>query len=105
MSGVIERKSTRIQLRAKQDEKELLEQAASLKHTTVSAYLLGAALEKAREEIRSNEVIELSDRDRNLFCSLLDNPPEPNNALCDLMQRRHDDVVELQEPGRTGNRM
>ncbi len=35
------------------------------------------------EELR----LPLSDRDRDLFLALLDNPPPPNEALCEAARR------------------
>jgi len=58
------------------EEKELLEQAASLKGVSLNQYMLVRALGAAREEIEKVDRIVLSDRDRDLFVEVMENPPE-----------------------------
>jgi uncharacterized protein (DUF1778 family) len=79
-------KLKRIDLRISQEVKTLIERAALLKHTTISAYLLDSALIRAREEIDSLERIRLQDAEWDAFYSALENPPEPNQALKDLFK-------------------
>ena len=75
MSGA---KSNRIDLRVSQEQKDLLETAASIKGISLSAYLLSNCLEKAKADIAKHQKLVLSDRDRDLFLSLIANPPQPN---------------------------
>jgi uncharacterized protein (DUF1778 family) len=74
-------KMKRIDLRISGEVKTLIERAAQLKHTTVSAYLLESAMLRAREEVDSLERIHLQEADWAIFYSALENPPEPNRAL------------------------
>ena len=80
-------KPSRIDLRVSPEQKELLERAASLRGLSLSSYLLSNSIETARRDIESHEKLVLSDNDRNLFLSLMENPPEPNQALKSAMRR------------------
>ncbi len=83
-------KESRVDLRISQEQKDLLETAASLKGLSLSAYLLSNSLEAARKDIESYEKLVLSDKDRDLFLSLIENPPEPNQNLKSAMKRFKD---------------
>ncbi len=48
---------------------------------TVSEYIKVTVVEKSRQVIENNETRCLSDRDRDIFLSLLDAPVAPNEAL------------------------
>ena len=80
-------KKSRLDLRIDQDQKELLERAASLRGLSLSSYLLSNSIEAATKDIESHEKLVLSDNDRDLFLSLMENPPEPNQALKSAMRR------------------
>lgn len=81
------KKQSRIDLRISPEQKELLERAASLKGLSVSSYLLSNSIETATRDIESHEKLVMSDNDRDLFLSLMENPPEPNQALKSAMKR------------------
>lgn len=77
-------RTERIEIRTKPEAKSLIERAAELQHTTVSAYLLNSALEKARTDIDAANTFVLSESDRERFFSAIENPPAPNKALREL---------------------
>ena len=79
-------KRNRIDLRVSKEQKDLLETAASLKGISLSAYLLANCLEIAQEDIAKHQKLVLSDRDRDLFLSLIANPPQPKQDLLEAMQ-------------------
>lgn len=79
-------KTSRIDLRVSQEQKELLETAASIKGISVSAYLLANCLEKAQVDLAQHQKLVLSDRDRDLFLSLIANPPKPKQDLVEAMK-------------------
>lgn len=79
-------RSERIELRTKPEIKSIIEQAAQLQHTTISAYLIEAALNKAKEDLKESESFTLNQKDRDLFFKLIASPPEPNTALKSLMK-------------------
>ena len=78
--------STRINLRTSPEAKAMIERAAALMGTSVSAFMLQNAYEAAQRLVAEREVISLSDRDRDAFLAALENPPEPNEALKRLMR-------------------
>ena len=79
-------KTNRIDLRVSKEQKELLETAASIKGISLSAYLLANCLEIAKADIAKHQKLVLSDRDRDLFLSLIANPPKPNQDLVEAMK-------------------
>lgn len=79
-------KDVRIDLRANSTQKSLLERAAELKHISLSSYILATSLNQAQLDLAENETLVLSNRDRDLVMNLLDNPPEPNEALKGLFK-------------------
>ena len=78
--------SARINLRTSQEVKWMIERAAAAVGATVSSFMLQNATEVARRVLAEQEVIVMSDRDRDTFLDALDNPPEPTQALIDLMR-------------------
>ena len=74
-------KGSRIDLRVTQEQKELLERAAALKGVSLSAYTLLLVLPAAKQEVDSHERLVLSNRDRDLFMSVMENPPELKGKL------------------------
>ena len=78
--------SARINLRTSPEVKDLIERAASMMGATVSSFMLQNSTDMARRVLAQQDVITLSDRDRDAFLKALDNPPEPTQALIDLMR-------------------
>jgi uncharacterized protein (DUF1778 family) len=74
-------KESRVELRVSQEQKSLLEKAAHLRGLSLSAYLLSHTLAAAREDIAAHERLVLSERDWDLFVTVLENPPEPCQTL------------------------
>ncbi|MEH2460120.1 type II toxin-antitoxin system TacA family antitoxin [Nostoc sp.] len=81
MSETSSAKDCRIDLRVTQEQKELLERAASLKGISLSAYTLFHVLPVAKQDIDANERLVLSNLDRDLFMSVMENPPELKEKL------------------------
>ncbi len=81
MSESSSAKDCRIDLRVTQEQKELLERAASLKGISLSAYTLFHVLPAAKFDVETSERLILSDRDRELFLSVMENPPELKGKL------------------------
>jgi len=80
--------SARINLRTSPEAKALIERAAALMGATVSSFMLQNAYEAALRLVAQQDVMTLSDRDRDAFLNALENPPEPTQALIDLMRPR-----------------
>ncbi len=83
-------KDSRIDLRVTQEQKELLERAAALKGVSLSAYTLFYLVPIARQEIDFNERLVLSNRDRDLFMSVMENPPKLKGKLKATLQKFRD---------------
>ena len=81
MSEIPTAKDSRIDLRVTGEQKALLEQAASIKGVSLSAYTLLHLLPLARQDIENQEKLTLSNRDRDLFLSALNNPPKLKGKL------------------------
>ena len=79
-------KTNRIDLRVSREQKEILETAASIKGVSLSAYLLANCLQIAKADLAEHQKLVLSERDRDLFLSLIANPPKPNQSLVAAMQ-------------------
>ena len=74
-------KTERVQIRIDPVAKHMLERAAALAKTTVSAFVVNSALEAADRLISKHERLAISQRDWNRFFDALVDPPEPNAAL------------------------
>ncbi len=79
-------KMDRIDLRVTRDQKQVLARAAVLSGLSMSSFLLAKELYEAKKIVSKSESIVLSDRDRDMFYSLLQNPPKPNKNLVKLMR-------------------
>ena len=79
-------KDSRVDFRVSDVQKSLLERAAEIKHLSLSSYILSASIKQAELDIAENEMLILSNRDRDLVMSALENPPEPNEALKGLFK-------------------
>ncbi|SEI49348.1 Uncharacterized conserved protein, DUF1778 family [Azotobacter beijerinckii] len=79
--------SERINLRASIEAKRVIETAANLLGTTVSAFMLGQAYEAAKRVLAEHELLILSAKDRDQLLALLDSPPTPNAELRELLSR------------------
>ncbi len=90
MSASNNTKESGIDLRLSQEQKKTLEKAAALMGLSVSSYVLSHSLAAANKDIGTHETLVLSEQDRDLFLLLLENPPEPCEALKSAMQEYQD---------------
>ena len=79
-------KMDRIDLRVTKEQKEVLARAAVLSGVSMSSFLVANALTEAKKLVAKSEVIVLSNRDRDLFYSILKQPPKPNKNLSKLLR-------------------
>lgn len=79
---------TRINLRTSPEAKALIERAAALMGTTVSAFMLQHAYEAARRVVADNDTLLMSQQAFEAFAYTCENPPPPNAALRQLLSRR-----------------
>jgi uncharacterized protein (DUF1778 family) len=72
----------RLNFRLPADLKAVIEQAAAANGQTVSDFAVSTLARAAREVVRQQEVTVLTNRDRDRFLALLDDPSfKPNDAL------------------------
>lgn len=68
----------------------MLKRAAELQGRTLTDFVVAASSEAARQAIESTEVIRLSLEDQRLFAESLLNPPEPNTALLQAVEKHRE---------------
>ncbi len=83
----LSRQEARVDFRCKPEEKSLIEEAAILSGMTTSSFIKATLLSSAREVIRSHQVTVLSERDQELFLSLLEEDASPVPALVQAAER------------------
>ena len=81
MSGAIDSRQDRINLRLQQSAKRALERAASFEGKTVSNFILSSALAQAEKTIQEHEVMSLNQRDSEAFFDALVKPVRFNQKL------------------------
>ncbi|HEX8694730.1 MAG TPA: DUF1778 domain-containing protein [Longimicrobium sp.] len=91
--------AARLSFRVDPSIKRLIERAARYSGETVTSYALSALVRDARQVVQAHELTILSDRDRDRFLALLDDPPEPNEALR-RAARRYAELAVQREPRR-----
>ena len=74
-------KDQRLDMRLTSEHKELLEEAAALAGLSATAFATEAILARAHEVISRSHQTELSVRDFEALCKMLDQPRKPNAAL------------------------
>ena len=79
-------KDSRINLRTSLDDKSLLEKAASLRHLTLSSYIIATSLRQAQIDLAEQETLLVSNSERDKIMKALENPPAPNSALRKLFK-------------------
>ncbi len=70
----------RLDLRIQSELKILIERAAALSGETLSSFVLGSTLRRARKVLREADVINPSDEARDRFLKVLDDNDERQNA-------------------------
>jgi uncharacterized protein (DUF1778 family) len=81
-------KAKTLNLRVTEEQKSAFEQAALIKQTKVSNFILNNAYEAAQEVIRDQHLITVSENQWHVICHALDNPPKSNPALRKLMKSK-----------------
>ena len=81
-------------IRPNADAHERLSHAATWRGQTLSAFVLGAAMREADAVLTTRDRIELTQDDASMVLDLLDNPPQPNEAMKDALKRHAETVGE-----------
>jgi len=78
--------SARISLRTSPEAKALIERAAALMGATVSSYISQTMYETSQRVVAEQDTLMLSQADFEAFISACENPPQPTEALIELMR-------------------
>ena len=78
----------RLEARVTAVEKELLQEAATAKGLTLTAFLVSSAREAAVKVLREQHVIEIGRRDQLAFAEAMLHPEAPNEQLPSVAKRR-----------------
>ena len=78
---------SRINLRTTPGTKQVIEQAAEMLGTTVSAFMLQNAYDAAKRVLAEQQIMTLSNRDRDAFLEALNKPPAPSKELRKLLRK------------------
>ena len=79
-------KTNRIDIRLSDQDKEMIEKAAAYSRQSVSSYIISVVIKQAQLDLKENDILYLSNEDRDFILNLLDNPQEPNKHLKDLFR-------------------
>jgi len=80
-------KDARLNFRLSEELKVTIDRAAAQLGQSVSDFAVSTLVREAREVIRAHDVTELSERDRGIFVSILDEAATPNEALSAAARR------------------
>lgn len=81
------RRVKRLEARVTPEQKELLEQAASLSGRSLTDFMIAAIQEVARRTIREHETMTLGQQDREVFVNALLEEPEPTEKAKQAAER------------------
>lgn len=73
-------KEERLEARVTSEQKKLITQAAALRGTSVTEFVVASAREAATETIKDHELLSLHGEAREVFVNAVLNPPAPNQA-------------------------
>jgi uncharacterized protein (DUF1778 family) len=81
------RKNNRFDLRATASQKATIEQAAMLRQTSATSFIMDAAYEAAQRLVHDRYHPVLNSKQWKVFCAALDAPPKINRKLRALMSK------------------
>ncbi|QLQ31862.1 MAG: DUF1778 domain-containing protein [Candidatus Thiothrix singaporensis] len=84
----------RFDIRLPASTKQMLAKAAEINGSTLTALVIGAAMDKAREILQAHQLFVLNEQDWQAFVATLENPPEPNEALRKAWAEYHEAGLE-----------
>lgn len=87
MAKAARRKTERMDLRATEEQKQLIEQAAQLLQTTASEFMLQAAYSEAMRTIEEAGRIRLNKQAWENFCTALDEPAQELPGLKEFLSQ------------------
>lgn len=84
------RKRERLEARITPEQKALFQRAVDLSGRSLTDFVVSAVQNAAEETIRTQQVIQLSERDSLLLAEAILNPREPNERLREAARRYRD---------------
>ncbi len=85
MLAVADTKNARIEFKTSSEVKQMLQGAAKLLGMDLSSFLISTATQRAREVLKDEKMLLLSEENWNNFEAYLHREKEPSQALKDLM--------------------
>lgn len=80
-------RKARLEIRLNQKAKEKIEEAAVVSHQSLTDFVVTSLLRVSEEVLERQRNIQLSDRDRDLFLTALEENVRPNRALRKAAER------------------
>jgi uncharacterized protein (DUF1778 family) len=74
-------RSARLGFRVDVHTKKLVERAAALERRSLTDFCVAVLIDATRSTIQRHQMLDLSDRDREVFFDTLVHPPKPNARL------------------------
>lgn len=76
-----ENQTSRLNFRLPNELKERIEKAAIVSGLTVTDFAINTLANSADEVLEKHQTRILSNKDRDIFLEMLENPPKPNESL------------------------
>ncbi|HEY0367556.1 MAG TPA: DUF1778 domain-containing protein [Pyrinomonadaceae bacterium] len=80
-------RAARLDIRLNAQAKEQIEQAAVVSHQSVTDFVVTSLLRASEEALERQQMIRLTNRDRDLFLAALEADVHPNRALRKAAER------------------
>lgn len=80
-------RAARLDIRLNPQAKEKIEQAAVVSHQSVTDFVVTSLLRASEQALERQEIIRLTNRDRDLFLAALEADVRPNKTLRKAAQR------------------
>jgi uncharacterized protein (DUF1778 family) len=74
-------RAARLDIRLNLQAKQMIEQAAAVSHQSITDFVVTSLLRASEEALERQHLIQLSNRDRDLFLAALETEVRPNRAL------------------------
>jgi len=91
-TAALAKRTERLDARVTKEEKRVIETAASMRGISVTDLMRISITDAATKIIRENEILTLSEREKQTFFQALMNPPRPNDAAIAAIRRYRREV-------------
>lgn len=87
-------KDTRVEMRASQTQREILDRAVATSGLSMTDFVLNAALDRAAEVLERDTKITLKNEEFDHFIAVCNEAREPNQALKDALKQTRESGIE-----------